>query len=196
MSFTKNLSKDFLRGLRLPYVVNGKKYSHGIFYRTIKNKRKYAVIDTHKPKYFKLYMDLAVRCSRESVAERIKVGSVLVTNDGMISIGWNGTPSGMDNCCEFPPEEVINHRTRPEVIHAERNAIDKVCREGVKIKGSLLFITLAPCVECAKSIHAMGIAKVFYLSEHEDKTAGTELLHTLKVPCELFNEEGITDGEV
>jgi dCMP deaminase len=146
------------------------------------------VIDTHKPKYFKLYMDLAIRCSIESVAERLKVGSVLVTSNGMISIGWNGTPSGFDNSCEYPPAEVTGHRTRPEVIHAERNALDKVCREGVTVKGSLLFITHAPCVECAKSIHALGIIKVFYLSEHEGKTAGTELLHTLKIPCELFKD--------
>ena len=126
---------------------------------------------------------------------RRKVGAAVVTPTGMISIGWNGMPAGLDNVCEREvPCEVsmpslgTKHNcgstleTRPEVIHAERNAIDKMTRQGVPIAGSVLFVTTAPCLECAKSIHGLGFSTVYY-DEGYRCDAGITLLKKLGIPC-------------
>jgi dCMP deaminase len=130
----------------------------------------------------------------QSVATRHKVGAIVVTPTGMISVGWNGMPAGMDNCCErssvhtFDADGNINGlrpKTNPEVIHAERNAIDKMTRQGVPTTGSLLFVSRAPCFECAKALHGLGLAGILYQEDHDDMR-GVELLRATgnwTVPC-------------
>ncbi|WP_146945055.1 deaminase, partial [Vreelandella venusta] len=120
------------------------------------------MIDPHKEKYHGLYWDMAFAAANQSAATRHKVGAIVVTPTGMISVGWNGMPVGMANECES--DEVTEYnaimdvtltrkKTNPEVIHAERNAIDKMTRQGVPTIGSILFVTLSPCFECCKAIH-------------------------------------------
>jgi len=102
-----------------------------------------------------------------STARRLKVGAIIVKDDRIISIGYNGMPSGWDNNCE---DEIYDEtgmflnqlKTKPEVLHAERNALDKLARCNESGLGSTMFITHAPCLECAKSIYSVGVSQVFY----------------------------------
>lgn len=132
-----------------------------------------------KQKYVDLYMDFAERVAELSYAERKKVGAVIV-NDDTVVYGYNGTPKGWDNCCEdkeytydardvdagwsydSETKQYWRLKTRPEVLHAESNAVGKLARSVVNGKGADLFVTLSPCLECAKLIHQTGIKRVFY----------------------------------
>ncbi|WP_289101033.1 deaminase [uncultured Marinobacter sp.] len=138
------------------------------------------MIDPHKTKYHPLYWSMVEAAADQTVATRHQVGAIVVTPTGMISVGWNGMPSGMDNCCESTMVTSLysgesRPKTNPEVIHAERNAIDKMTRQGVPTQGSILFVSRAPCFECAKAIHGLGLAGIFYQEDHDDMR-GVELL--------------------
>lgn len=131
-------------------------------------------MNPHRAKYHRLYWQMAQACADSSKAEVRKVGAVVVTETGLISPGWNGMPSGMDNCCEDHSKQKVDeltnetrNPTKPEVIHAERNAIDKMTREGVPTKNAVLFVTTAPCFECAKAIHSLGFKAVIFLSHYK-----------------------------
>ena len=136
-----------------------------------------------------LYMDIASRVALMSYANRLKVGAVLVKNRNIISFGYNGTPMGWDNTCEdkhyFNPEIEDLHEdeieslypfsdehgrfllmTKPIVIHAEENAIIKAAKDGRSVSGASLFITHAPCINCAKLVLNAGIIEVFYDSTY------------------------------
>lgn len=119
-------------------------------------------VHKHRKKYHKFYQDIAALAARQSVATRRKVGAVIVSNSGMIATGWNGTAPGFDNVCE------LHGTTREVVIHAERNAIDKMTLEGISTKGAILFTTTSPCLECAKSIAAVGIKEVYFNTAYSD----------------------------
>lgn len=127
------------------------------------------LLDPHKEKYHHLYWEIAESAAAQSTATRRKVGAVVVTVTGMLSIGWNGTPPGFDNDCEHVlfGKKLITE-TKPEVIHAERNAIDKMTRQGVPTQGSILFVTCAPCFECSKAIHGLGLKEVNYADNYHD----------------------------
>ena len=124
-----------------------------------------------KTKWIDAYMDVAERFAQLSSAKRLQVGAVVVKDHRIISIGYNGTPAGWDNVCE----EVIEvhedggvvTKTKDEVIHAERNALDKLARAGGGGEGSVLFCTHMPCIECAKSIYTAGISSVYYRNSYK-----------------------------
>jgi dCMP deaminase len=134
------------------------------------------MIDPHKEKYFPLYWRIANQAAKESTAKRKKVGAVIVAPTGMISIGWNGLPSGFKGEMEYRHPVTQELTTRPEVIHAERNAIDKMTRQGIPIDGSILFCTYTPCIECAKSIQGLGFKHVYFreASRHPEGPAFLE----------------------
>ena len=119
-----------------------------------------------KQKWVKAYMDVAERFAQLSSAKRLKVGAVVVKDHRIISIGYNGTPSGWDNCCEEVVEQYEDGgqilKTKDEVIHAEANAITKLARSNDGGDGASLFCTHAPCIECAKLIFSSGIIDVYY----------------------------------
>jgi dCMP deaminase len=133
------------------------------------------MIDPFKTKYHNLYWEMAHAAAEQSVARRHKVGAILVTATGMISVGWNGMPAGMDNDCEHWDDSLGRYKTNPEVIHAERNAIDKMTRQGISTNGSVLFVTRSPCFECAKALHGLGLAAIHFDEVH-DCTRGLALL--------------------
>ena len=120
-------------------------------------------------KFDQVYLNIAKEVSLLSHCERSKVGAVLVKDGNIIAFGYNGTPAGMNNCCER------NDVTVPEVIHAEMNAILKAARSGHAVGGAELYLTLSPCVDCAKLILQSGIKRVFYLQEYR-KTDGIDFL--------------------
>jgi len=107
-------------------------------------------------RYDDMYMDIAKRISDMSYDEDTKVGAVIVKDGNIISMGWNGTPSGFPNDCKNPNTGI----TLPYVIHAEANAICKLARDGGSGLGSTLYTTLSPCMECTKLILQSGIKEV------------------------------------
>lgn len=129
-----------------------------------------------KPKFIQAHMAVAEVYAKLSSATRLQVGCVIVKDDTIIGIGYNGMPSGWSNECEYeesyarqdaPGDDyrLVNtgiYVTRPEVIHAESNAISKVARSTNSTEGAILFVTHAPCIHCAKLIYQSGIEKVFY----------------------------------
>ena len=117
-----------------------------------------------------MYCDVAERVSQLSHAQRLKVGAVIVKDDRILSYGYNGMPSGFDNICETQ-----NNVTRPEVVHAEMNAIAKVAKHSESCDDASIFITHSPCVECAKLILQSGISSVYYSHDYRS-TDGIDLL--------------------
>lgn len=126
------------------------------------------------------YMDLALRTAANSRATRLQVGCIIVQGDAIISQGWNGTPKGFDNVCEEEHEGQL--KTKPEVIHAEMNAIAKVAKGTHSSDGAEMFITHSPCYDCSKAIIQSGIRKVYFKDSYRDnrpieflKQAGVEV---------------------
>jgi dCMP deaminase len=120
-------------------------------------------------------MDVARRTADLSHAVRLKVGAVVVKDKNIIAFGYNGMPEHMINDCEIVAADGTLV-TRPEVIHAEANAICKLARQGNSGKDAMLFVTHAPCVECAKLIIQTGIDKVYWGQQYRS-TSGLDLLH-------------------
>jgi dCMP deaminase len=124
-------------------------------------------------------MDIARRTAELSHARRLHVGAIVVKDDRIISIGYNGMPAGWDNDCEDQTYDEdgfhITLTTKPEVLHAETNAIAKLARSNESGLGSDMFITHGPCLDCAKLIFQSGIKRVFYSEEYRDDT-GTQFL--------------------
>lgn len=131
-----------------------------------------------KQKWIDAYLDVADRFAQLSYAQRLQVGAVVVKDNRIISIGYNGMPAGWDNTCEeivFTTDDGYHTRTKPEVIHAERNALDKLARSTESGEAATMFITHAPCIECAKSIYNSGISTVYYRQQYRS-TDGVEFL--------------------
>ena len=137
-----------------------------------------------KQKYIDLYMDWAKRTAQLSHAKRLHVGAVIVKDDTMISYGYNGMPAGWDNDCEYTVDDAMGYdtgKTKPEVLHAERNALDKLAkRGGVGGADASMFITHAPCLECAKSIYGAGIKNVYFRQQYRSDD-GVEFLKKCSV---------------
>lgn len=118
------------------------------------------------------YMKIAEITAELSRARRLQVGCVIVKNDNIVSFGWNGTPPGWDNNCEDEYIDDVNFTitltTRPEVIHAEANALMKLCRTHESSRGADLFLTHAPCIDCAKLIASAGINNVYYRNQYRN----------------------------
>jgi len=123
-----------------------------------------------KSKFINAYMDVAERFAQLSSAKRLNVGAIVVKDDRIISIGYNGMPTGWDNCCEDE-----NNKSKPEVLHAESNAIAKLARSNESGEGASIFITHSPCIECAKLIYQSGITTVYYRDNYRS-TDGIDFL--------------------
>jgi dCMP deaminase len=153
-----------------------------------------------KEKYLDTYMKTAKLFAEHSSAVRKKVGAVVVKNDRIISIGYNGMPSGWDNNCEdmFITQDEISSgvysltkrtelKTKPEVLHAESNAIAKLAKSTESGDGASMFITCSPCIECAKMIFQSGIKEVFYGEEYRNND-GIDFLNKCGITVRQLNE--------
>ena len=145
------------------------------------------------------HMNAAEGYAKLSYAKRLKVGAIITKDDRVISIGYNGTPAGWDNNCEDEIRETYTYiidnggeeyegvnvslKTKPEVIHAESNAIGKLARSSESGEGASMYITHAPCFDCAKLIHVAGIKKVFYREAYRS-TEGIEFLNKSNIEVE------------
>ena len=136
-----------------------------------------------KQKFIDLYMDWAKRAAELSHARRLHVGAVIVKDDSVISYGYNGMPSGWDNNCE---DEIVVEadvgedydiilKTKPEVLHAESNAIAKLAKSHNRGDWASIFVTHSPCLDCAKLIHQSGISRVYFGENYRDD-AGSKFL--------------------
>lgn len=152
-----------------------------------------------KEKFIQAYMDVARRFAELSNARRLHVGAIVVKDDRIISIGYNGMPAGWDNNCEireYLPVEGLDFisneqitdewplsddrgyyrlKTKPEVLHAESNAIAKLAKSNDSGLGADIFITHAPCIDCAKLILQSGIRRVYFGSQYRS-TDGIDFL--------------------
>ncbi len=135
-------------------------------------------------KYDKAYLRIAKEWSQLSYCKRKQVGAIIVRDRMIISDGYNGTPSGFENCCE--DEEGL---TNWYVLHAEANAILKVARSTQTCEGATLYITLSPCKECSKLIHQSGIKRVVYQHGYRD-TTGVDFLEKAGVFVEQIEDLG------
>ena len=133
-------------------------------------------------KYDKAYLRIAKEWGLLSYCKRKQVGAIIVKDRMIISDGYNGTPTGFDNCCE--DEEGL---TRWDVLHAEANAILKVARSTQSCEGATLYITLSPCKECSKLIHQSGIKRVVYQTGYRDDS-GIQFLKKAGVIVEHIPE--------
>ena len=118
----------------------------------------------------KSYLKMAGVWAENSYCQRRKVGALLVKDRMIISDGYNGTPCGFENVCEDD-----NGITKPYVLHAEANAITKVAKSNNSSDGATLYVTAAPCVECAKLIIQSGIKRVVYRDSYR-VTDGLDLM--------------------
>lgn len=137
-----------------------------------------------------VHMQTALLHASLSKAVRKKVGAVLVTKQGVVLTGYNGTPSGYTNQCENSVYSVATDEwttvSRPEVIHAELNTILKAAREGVSVLYSTIYVTLSPCIACSAMLTQAGVKKVIYLEEYRDNS-GILLLKDCNVEVLKFN---------
>lgn len=137
---------------------------------------------TMKYKMKLAFMDVACRFGDLSHANRLKVGSVIVKDERIISIGYNGMPTGWDNECEH------DGKTKPEVLHSEANAILKVARSTDSTVGASIFCSHTPCIECAKLIYQSGITHVYTRFEYDAaKGCGEKFLEDSGIPVEMIS---------
>jgi dCMP deaminase len=137
-------------------------------------------------KYDVAYLKMALEWAKLSYCKRKQVGALIVKDRTIISDGYNGTPSGFENCCEDE-----NNQTKWYVLHAEANAILKISRSTQSCEGAILYLTLSPCKECSKLIFQSGIKRVVYIQDYSDneglaflKDAGVEILKISKEELE------------
>jgi len=144
-----------------------------------------------KQKYIKAHMKAAQVYAELSTAERLQVGCVIVKNNTIIGIGYNGMPSGWDNVCEEIKHTdftgTVLMKSKPEVLHAETNAIAKVSRSNNSTDSADLFVTHAPCLECAKLIYQSGIKSVFYRDTYRSED-GIQFLQKCNVEVKQIGE--------
>ena len=129
-----------------------------------------------------MYLKIAELISQQSYCTKRHVGAIIVKDGTIISIGYNGTISGFENICEYR-NEAGELKTKPDVLHAEANAITKVACSTISTENATIYVTCSPCIECAKLIIQSKIARVVYHTMFS-KPEGLELLKKANVLCE------------
>ena len=131
------------------------------------------------------YLEMANTWGQLFKAKRKKVGCLIVKNNQIISDGYNGTPAGYENDCEY--ETRFGWETRPEVLHAESNALMKLAKSTNSSLESTIYLTVSPCFECAKLIIQAGVSRVVYSEEYRIPK-GIEFLKQFNIDCDLIQE--------
>jgi dCMP deaminase len=133
-----------------------------------------------KYKYDTLYMNIAESVADMSIDHKYKVGAIIV-KEGILAEGWNGAPTGFPNATRNDDE-----KTHPWVIHAEQNAIAKCARKGIACEGATIYVTLAPCRDCARMIIQSGIKEVVYRDRFYKDEEGLNMLTNSGVTVEHY----------
>ena len=137
------------------------------------------------------YLEMATSWSQLSKAKRKKVGCLVVKDGQIISDGYNGTPKGYDNECEF--ETRFGYETRPEVLHAESNALMKLAKSTNSSENCTIYLTLSPCFECSKLLVQAGVKRVVYNEQYRD-TSGLEFLKVNGIEVEQLRMYEINES--
>jgi dCMP deaminase len=151
------------------------------------------------PTFDEIYMELAWNLSRKSHCVKIKVGAVLTRDTRIISLGYNGPPAGTHNCDELWPETGCPRDSKGGcslAIHAEQNAIIYAAKNKSTLEGSVLYVTLSPCLACARIIYTSGIKKVLFLQSYAkykgiQSDEGVDFLRQFGVTVEQFFPESL-----
>jgi len=136
-------------------------------------------------RYDRAYLRMAHEWSQLSHCSRKKVGAIMVRDGQIIADGYNGTPSGFDNCCEDSDGD-----THWYVLHAEANAIMKVARSTNSAANSTLYLTMSPCKDCSKLMHQAGIKRLVFLDRYKD-TTGIDFLEQAGVKVVQFDRNDL-----
>lgn len=136
-----------------------------------------------KIKMYKPYMEAARSFALLSYAQRKKVGAIAITPQDVVLYSWNGRVAGGENECEIDGKDV----TRPDVLHAEANIVSKAAREGISLKGSIIVVTLSPCLPCAMQMYQAGVKRVIYDETYRDMT-GIDFLKGLGVEIDKYED--------
>ena len=137
-----------------------------------------------------VYLKMSEVWASLSKAKRKQVGCLIVKDGAIISDGFNGTPKGFDNECEYNPNPNLFHKilTKPEVLHAESNAITKLAKSTQSSKDATMYITISPCIECAKLIIQSGISRVVYGNNYRNLD-GVNLLLKADIEVECYENK-------
>ncbi len=149
---------------------------------------------TEKPSFDLIFMNLATDLAARSHCVKAQVGAVLSKDTRIISIGYNGPPAGTHNCDEEWPETGCPRDSKNScslAIHAEENAILYAVKNGSALEGSTLYVTLSPCISCARIIYSTGIKRVWYKDSYAEYKGlptdeGVEFLNRFGVECLRF----------
>ncbi len=146
-----------------------------------------SVDESKQLRYDKAYLRMAQTWSELSHCDRKQVGAIIVKDGMIISDGYNGAPSGFDNCCEDPDGNTLWY-----VLHAEANAILKVAKSTHNCQGATLYITLSPCRDCSKLVHQAGITRVVFTRRYKDDSG---LLFLQEAGVDIVQIENTVHGE-
>ncbi len=141
--------------------------------------------NTKQEKYDRAYLRMALEWAQLSHCTRKKVGALIVKNRMIISDGYNGTPSGFENCCEDK-----NEKTHWYVLHAEANAILKTASSTHDCSGATLYLTMSPCKDCSKLVLQAGIKRLVYINKYKD-TSGVDFLIKAGIDVLEFNADNL-----
>jgi dCMP deaminase len=152
-----------------------------------------------KPSFDDIYMDLAVNLAKRSHCVRAQVGAVLTKDTRIVSLGYNGPPAGTHNCDIEWPVEGCPRDSKGScslALHAEQNAILYASKNNVSIEGSTLYVTLSPCIACARVIYTTGIKRIYYLHSYADfkglkSDEGVDFLQKFGVEVHRY-QKGVT----
>ena len=151
----------------------------------------------NKPGFDDIYMELAQNLALRSHCVKAKVGAVLAKDTRIISLGYNGPPSGTYNCDEVWPQEGCPRDSKGScslALHAEQNAILYAAKNNVSLEGATLYVTLSPCIACARVIFTIGIKKVYYLNSYAEfkglqSDEGVDFLKRFGVEVARYNKK-------
>lgn len=133
------------------------------------------------------FIEIAKLMAKNSYAERLKVGAVLAKEDRIMATGYNGTPRGYNNECEYIDAITGDKKTKAIVVHAEQNLLMFCAKHGIKTENCTLYITHSPCIDCAKLIASAGIKEVIYDEDYRCNE-GIELLKELEVNVRKYQK--------
>ena len=157
-----------------------------------------------RPEFDQIFMELAVNIAKRSHCVKRHVGAVLTKDTRIISIGYNGPPAGTHNCDEEWPETGCERDSRGScslALHAEQNAIIYAVNNKATVEGSTLYLTLTPCLACARMIYSSGIKKVVFLKSYAEykglpKDEGIDFLERFGIITNKYDKEIVLDDEL
>ena len=149
-----------------------------------------------RPEFDDIFVTLAMNLAKRSHCVKKQVGAVLTKDTRIISIGYNGPPAGTHNCDEKWPGVGCSRDVKGScflALHAEQNAILYAVKNHASIEGAVLYVTLAPCLACARMIFSAGIKTVIYVDSYAaykgiQREEGVDFLREFGVAVNVYRQ--------